>query len=42
MTQFVFLDGHVKALPNSIDYKVLNLLGAIGDDQTDPGRDAVN
>lgn len=35
-SQFVFLDGHVKALPNSIDLKVFNLLGSIGDDQVIP------
>jgi prepilin-type N-terminal cleavage/methylation domain-containing protein len=36
ITQFVFLDGHVKSLPNSMDYKVLNLIGAIGDEQLIP------
>lgn len=35
-SQFVFLDGHVKALPASIDLKVFNLLGSIGDDQVIP------
>jgi prepilin-type N-terminal cleavage/methylation domain-containing protein len=36
ITQFVFLDGHVKPLPNSLDLKVFNLLGTIGDDQPIP------
>ena len=36
LTHFMFLDGHVKALKNDIDYKVLNLAGAIGDDQVIP------
>jgi prepilin-type N-terminal cleavage/methylation domain-containing protein len=36
IAQFVFLDGHVKSLPTSMDYKVLNLIGAIGDDQPLP------
>jgi prepilin-type processing-associated H-X9-DG protein len=35
-TQFVFLDGHVKSLPNSIDLKVFNLLGTIGDEEVIP------
>jgi len=38
VAQFVFLDGHVKALPTSLDYKVFNLIGAIGDDQVIPDR----
>jgi prepilin-type N-terminal cleavage/methylation domain-containing protein len=36
VTQFVFLDGRVRPLSNSIDYKVLNMLGAIGDDGVIP------
>ncbi len=36
ITQFVFLDGRVRPLKNDIDYKVLNMLGAIGDEQTIP------
>ncbi len=36
ITQFVFLDGHVKSLPNSIDLKVFKLLGTIGDDEVIP------
>ncbi len=36
VTQFVFLDGRVRPLKNDIDYKVLNMLGAIGDDQVIP------
>jgi prepilin-type N-terminal cleavage/methylation domain-containing protein/prepilin-type processing-associated H-X9-DG protein len=36
VAQFVFLDGHVKALPTSLDFKVFNLIGAIGDDQVIP------
>ena len=36
VTQFVFLDGRVLPLKNDIDYKVLNMLGAIGDDGVIP------
>ncbi|HMO86622.1 MAG TPA: DUF1559 domain-containing protein [Lacipirellulaceae bacterium] len=36
VAQFVFLDGHVKALPTSIDLQVFNLLGTIGDEQMIP------
>jgi prepilin-type N-terminal cleavage/methylation domain-containing protein/prepilin-type processing-associated H-X9-DG protein len=36
VAQFVFLDGHVKALRTSLDYQVFNRIGAIGDDQTIP------
>jgi prepilin-type N-terminal cleavage/methylation domain-containing protein len=36
VTQFVFLDGRVQPLGNDIDFKVLNMLGAIGDDQVIP------
>jgi prepilin-type N-terminal cleavage/methylation domain-containing protein len=36
VTQFVFLDGRVQPLNNSIDFKVLNMLGAFGDDQVIP------
>jgi prepilin-type N-terminal cleavage/methylation domain-containing protein len=36
VTQFVFLDGHVKPLPNSLDLKVFNLLGTIGDEEAIP------
>jgi prepilin-type N-terminal cleavage/methylation domain-containing protein len=36
LTQFVFLDGHVKSVPNSIDLQVFKILGTIGDEQTIP------
>jgi prepilin-type N-terminal cleavage/methylation domain-containing protein/prepilin-type processing-associated H-X9-DG protein len=36
LTHFQFLDGHVQGIKNDIDYKVLNYLGAIGDDQVIP------
>jgi prepilin-type N-terminal cleavage/methylation domain-containing protein len=36
VTQFVFLDGRVQPLNNAIDYQVLNMLGAIGDDGVIP------
>jgi prepilin-type N-terminal cleavage/methylation domain-containing protein/prepilin-type processing-associated H-X9-DG protein len=40
VVQFVFLDGHVKALRTSIEAHILTLLGCIGDDQIVP-EDAV-
>lgn len=36
ITHFMFLDGHVRALKNDIDYKVLNMVGSIGGDEVIP------
>ena len=36
LANFMFLDGHVQAINNDVDYQVLNLVGAIGDDQLIP------
>jgi prepilin-type N-terminal cleavage/methylation domain-containing protein/prepilin-type processing-associated H-X9-DG protein len=36
LTHFMFLDGHVKALKNDIDYQVLTAAGTIGGDEIVP------
>jgi prepilin-type N-terminal cleavage/methylation domain-containing protein len=36
ITHFMFLDGHVRALKNDIDYKVLNMVGTIGGEEVIP------
>lgn len=36
ITHFQFLDGHVSGIKNDVDYKVLNMAGAIGDDGVIP------
>ena len=36
LTHFMFLDGHIKALKNEIDYQVFNAAGTIGGDEIIP------
>jgi prepilin-type N-terminal cleavage/methylation domain-containing protein/prepilin-type processing-associated H-X9-DG protein len=36
VAHFQFLDGHVTGIKNDVDYKVLNMVGAIGDDGVIP------
>ena len=36
LTHFMFLDGHIKALKNDVDYQVLNAAGTIGGDEIIP------
>ncbi|MCC6493404.1 MAG: DUF1559 domain-containing protein [Pirellulales bacterium] len=36
ITHFMFLDGHVRALKNDIEYKVLNMVGSIGGEEIVP------
>jgi prepilin-type N-terminal cleavage/methylation domain-containing protein/prepilin-type processing-associated H-X9-DG protein len=36
LTHFMFLDGHIKALKNDVDYQVLNAVGTIGGDEVVP------
>ena len=36
LTHFMFLDGHIKALKNEVDYQVFNAAGTIGGDEMIP------